>query len=79
MIRVIARKGGLVLQWPYEGVGDIGDGRLLPLGEGTFAVGEERIPRRVRFEGVTAGGMAVAVWMNGGRWYRSFDVGTPPA
>lgn len=73
LVQVVARKGELVLRWPYEGVGEVTDGRLLPLGDGTFAVGDEREPRRVRFEGETAGGMAVAIWLNGGRWFRSFE------
>ena len=54
-------------------VGEATDGRLRPLGDGTFAVGDARDPRRVRFEGQTAGGMAVAIWLNGGRWFRSFE------
>ena len=71
VLRVLARKGGLVLQWPYES-GDQGtDGRLLPLGDGWFAVGEKRDPRRMRFEGTTSGGNAVVAEFNGGRWYRT--------
>ncbi|MGH2539860.1 MAG: serine hydrolase domain-containing protein [Actinomycetota bacterium] len=71
--RVMARKGGLILQWPYES-GDQGTGgRLTPLDGGSFAVGAERDPRRVRFEGVTFGGKAPVAVYNGGRWYRSFE------
>jgi CubicO group peptidase (beta-lactamase class C family) len=73
VIRILARKGGLVLQWPYE----VGDGRtagrLIPLDDGSFAVGDERDPRRVRFEGMTFGGKAPVAVYNGGRWYRSFE------
>ena len=73
VLRVLARKGGLVLQWPYES-GDQGtDGRLLPLGDGTFVVGAERDPRRLRFEGVTAGGNAAVAVFNAGRWFRSSE------
>lgn len=71
VLRVLARKGGLVLQWPYES-GDQGpDGRLAPLDDCWFAVGEERDPRRLRFEGRTADDKAVVAEFNGGRWYRS--------
>jgi len=71
VLRVLARKGGLVLQWPYES-GDQGtDGRLLPLDDDWFAVGEERDPRRMRFEGTTSGENAVVAEFNGGRWYRT--------
>lgn len=73
LLRVIARKGRLALQWPYE-VGDEGTaGWLVPLDDGWFAVGEERDPRRLRFEGSTEGGTTVAVSYNGGRWFRSFE------
>lgn len=73
VLRVLARKGGLVLQWPYES-GDQGtDGRLVPLGGGWFAVGEQRDPRRMRFEGRTAGGLTAVAEFNGGRWYRTSE------
>jgi D-alanyl-D-alanine carboxypeptidase len=72
-LRVIARKGGLVLQWPNE-LGDGGnDGQAIPLDDGSFAVGSEREPRRLRFEGETSGGRAAVARYNGGRWYRSFE------
>jgi hypothetical protein len=72
VIRVVARKGSLVLQWPYE-VGDEGTaGRLIPMDDGWFAVGAERDPRRIRFLG-DADGKAVVAEYNGGRWYRSCE------
>ena len=71
VLRVLARKGGLVLQWPYES-GDQGtEGRLVPLDDDWFAVGEERDPRLIRFEGRTAEDKAVVAQFNGGRWYRT--------
>ena len=73
VLRVLARKGGLVLQWPYESSEQGADGWLLPLDDGTFAVGAERDPRRLRFEGTTAGGMAAIAEFNGGRWFRSAE------
>jgi D-alanyl-D-alanine carboxypeptidase len=73
LIRILSRKGALALQWPYE-VGDEGiAGLLVPLADGWFAVGQERDPRRLRFEGETEGGKSVAVLYNGGRWYRSSE------
>ena len=48
-------------------------GRWLPLDDGSFAVGAERDPRRVRFEGETYGGLTAVVRVNGGRWFRSFE------
>ncbi len=73
VLRVLARKGELVLQWPYES-GDQGTGgRLVSLGDGWFAVGDERDPRRLRFEGKTAGDKAVVAHFNGGRWYRTSE------
>ena len=72
LVRILARKGGLVLQWPYE-VGDEGTaGDLIPLDDGWFAVGSVRDPRRIRFLG-EADGLAVVAEYNGGRWYRSFE------
>ncbi|MBA3764844.1 MAG: hypothetical protein H0X05_04965, partial [Actinobacteria bacterium] len=71
VLRVLARKGGLVLQWPYDSGDQGAAGRLVPLGDGWFAVGEERDPRRLRFEGTTAQGKSVVAEFNGGRWYRS--------
>jgi CubicO group peptidase (beta-lactamase class C family) len=71
VLRVLARKGGLVLEWPYESGDQGADGWLVPLDDGWFAVGTERDPRRIRFEGATTGGLAVVAEFNGGRWYRS--------
>ena len=73
VIRVLARKGTLVLQWPYESPEQGSDTRLIPLADGSFAVGAERDPRRVRFEGVTEDGKAPVIVLNNGRWYRSFE------
>lgn len=73
VLRVMARKGGLVLQWPTGPGDEQNDGSLIPIGEGSFAVGAERDPCRIRFEG-DADGAAVAAVYNGGRWYRSFEV-----
>ena len=74
VLRVLARKGGLVLQWPYESTTDEGtDGRLVPLDGDWFAVGEERDPRRMRFEGTTVDDKAVVAHFNGGRWYRTSE------
>ena len=44
----------------------------MPLDDGSFAVGDPALPRRVRFEGDVRGMTAVTVF-NGGRWYRSFE------
>ena len=73
VIRVLARKGSLVLQWPYESPEQGSDTTLIPLADGSFAVGAERDPRRVRFEGVTEDGKAPVIVLNNGRWYRSFE------
>jgi len=71
-LRILARKGGLVLQWPYE-VGNGGTaGELIPLDEGWFAVGAVRDPRRIRFHG-DVDGKAIVAEYNGGRWFRSFE------
>ncbi|MDH5313705.1 MAG: serine hydrolase [Actinomycetota bacterium] len=73
VLRVLGRKGVLVLQWPYEGGDQGADGELVALGDGSFAVGAERDPRRIRFEGMTYGGKAAIAVFNGGRWFRSFE------
>ncbi|MGB7806868.1 MAG: serine hydrolase domain-containing protein, partial [Actinomycetota bacterium] len=73
VIRVLVRKGTLVLQWPFESPEQGSDTRLVPLADGSFAVGAERDPRRVRFEGMTEDGKAPAIVLNNGRWYRSFE------
>lgn len=74
VLRILARKGELVLQWPYEVAGAIDSRTLIPipLGDGWFAVGAERDPRRIRFLGDVDGNAVVAEY-NGGRWYRSFE------
>jgi CubicO group peptidase (beta-lactamase class C family) len=71
-LRILARKGGLVLQWPYEVGGGGTAGALIPLEGGWFAVGAVRDPRRIRFLG-DVDGKAVVAEYNGGRWYRSFE------
>jgi len=72
VFRILAQKGRLVQQWPH-GSGDEGaDAPLVALGDGSFAVGKERDPRRLRFLG-DAGGKAMVAEFNGGRWYRSFE------
>ncbi len=72
VLRILARNGKLVLQWPYE-VGNGGTvGELIPLDDGSFAVGAVRDPRRIRFSG-EADGKAIVAGYNGGRWYRSFE------
>jgi hypothetical protein len=69
VLRILLRKGRLVLQWPFETGDQGGDDELSPLGDGSFAVGEPWTPRRIRFEG-EADGMATVAVLNGGRWYR---------
>ena len=44
-----------MLDWPYDS-GDQGGGTLIPLDDGSFAVGAERDPSRVRFVGEATGG-----------------------
>ena len=72
VLRILARKGELVLQWPYEVAGAIDSRTLIPLRDGWFAVGAERDPRRIRFLG-DVDGKAVVAEYNGGRWYRSLE------
>ena len=67
-MRVFLRAGRLWLQWPVEGPEE----PLDPLDDGTFAVGERWVPRRVRFDEVVDGKATIARF-NGGRWYRSFE------
>jgi D-alanyl-D-alanine carboxypeptidase len=67
-LRVYARDGRLFATWPREGE----ELPLLPLEDGTFAMGEEWQPRRLRFD-VVMNGLAAVVWFNGGRWYRAAD------
>jgi D-alanyl-D-alanine carboxypeptidase len=71
VLRIVLRKGGLAILWPSD-TGDEEGGELTPLDDGSFAVGDPAIPRRVRFEGDVRGMTAVVV-CNGGRWYRSFE------
>jgi D-alanyl-D-alanine carboxypeptidase len=71
VLRIVLRKGELAIQWPTD-TGDEEGGDLLPLDIGTFAVGDQALPRRIRFEG-DVDGMTAVVIFNGGRWYRSFE------
>jgi CubicO group peptidase (beta-lactamase class C family) len=72
-LRVILRKGQLAIQWPSAATDDAGDEVLIPLEDGWFAAGALRDPRRVRFLGSGAGGLAVVAEFNGGFWFRSFE------
>jgi CubicO group peptidase (beta-lactamase class C family) len=72
-LRILARAGGLVLQWPIELPDHADEGRLIALPDGTFAVGSVRDPQRLRFEGVTGGEKTAVVHLGGGRWFRSFE------
>ncbi len=67
---VSLRKGVLSLQWPLDN--EDGSGDLLPLDDGSFAVGETWMPRRIRFERLVEGRTIMAVF-NAGRWHRSFE------
>jgi D-alanyl-D-alanine carboxypeptidase len=71
VLRITLRKGSLAIMWPTD-TGDEEGGELVPLDDGSFAVGEPRLPRRISFEGDVDGMTAVTVF-NGGRWYRSFE------
>ena len=62
---IFSRAGALWLLWPPDGI----ESPLSDLGDGTFAVGEEWQPQRLRFEDVVEGRPSIA-WYNGGRWYR---------
>ena len=62
---VFERGGGLFAMSPREGE----ELPLLPLDDGSFVMGEEWQPRRLRFEDVV-NGRAVTLWSNGHRWYR---------
>jgi CubicO group peptidase (beta-lactamase class C family) len=72
-LRVVLRKGQLAIQWPSAATDDAGDEALIPLEGGWFAAGAVRDPRRVRFLGTGAGGLAVVAEFNGGSWFRSFE------
>ena len=71
VLRIALRKGRLAIMYPTD-VADEEGGELVPLEDGSFAVGDPAIPRRVRFEGDVRGMTAVTV-VNGGRWFRSFE------
>jgi CubicO group peptidase (beta-lactamase class C family) len=71
VLRIVLRKGRLAILFPTD-VADGEGGELVPLEDGSFAVGDPALPRRVRFEGDVRGMTAVVV-CNGGRWYRSFE------
>jgi hypothetical protein len=73
VLRVFLRKGRLVLQWPSSAGDEEAETELTPLDDGWFAAGEPRDPRRVRFLGEGAGGLAVVAEFNGGSWFRSFE------
>jgi len=71
VVRIVLRKGRLAILWPTD-TSDEEGGELTPLDDGSFAVGDPALPRRIRFEGDVRGMTAVTV-VNGGRWYRSFE------
>ena len=71
VLRIVERRGRLTIIWPHDPTGEDG-GELVPLDDGSFAIGDPALPRRVRFEGDVRGQTAVTV-VNGGRWYRSFE------
>lgn len=72
LVRILARKGGLVLQWPYAVEDGSISSELILLDDGWFAVGAVRDPRRIRFLG-DMDGRAIVAEYNGGRWYRSYE------
>ena len=71
VLRVVLRKGRLAILYPTD-TSDEEGGELVPLDDGSFAIGDAALPRRVRFAGDVAGKTATTV-VNGGRWYRSFE------
>jgi D-alanyl-D-alanine carboxypeptidase len=71
VLRIVERRGGLIIIWPNDPSGEDG-GELVALDDGSFAIRDPALPRRVRFEGDLRGLTAVTV-VNGGRWYRSFE------
>jgi hypothetical protein len=71
VLRVVLRKGRLAILYPTDTADEEG-GELVPLDDGSFAIGDVALPRRVRFEGDVAGQTATTV-VNGGRWFRSFE------
>lgn len=64
------RKGVLTLEWPLDN--EDGAGELIPLEDGSFAVGETWMPKRIHFERMVDGRTIMAVF-NAGRWHRSFE------
>ena len=72
-LRIVIRKGRLVLRLPAAVTDDDGGGTLVPLGDDAFAVGSEDEPSRLRFIGAGAGGLAVIAELDGGSWFRSFE------
>jgi D-alanyl-D-alanine carboxypeptidase len=71
VLRVVLRKGRLAILYPTD-TSDEEGGELVPLADGSFAIGDAALPRRVRFEGDVAGHTATTI-VNGGRWFRSFE------
>jgi D-alanyl-D-alanine carboxypeptidase len=71
VLRVVLRKGRLAILYPTDTADEEG-GELVPLADGSFAIGDAALPRRVRFEGDVAGRTATTI-VNGGRWFRSFE------
>ena len=67
---VCLRKGVLVLEWPLDNENSVGE--LIPLADGSFAVGELWMPKRIRFDRMVEGKTIMAVF-NAGRWHRSFE------
>ena len=72
-LRVLVRRGRLVVTWPYTGSDEGADAVLIPLEDGWFAAGSLRDPRRIRFLGEGAGGRAVVAEYNGGQWFRAAE------
>ena len=64
------RKGVLTLEWPLDN--EDSSGELVALEDGSFAVGETWMPKRIRFERMVDGRTIMAVF-NAGRWHRSFE------
>jgi len=72
-MRVVLRKGQLAIEWPNAATDDAGEEVLVPIDGEWFAGGAVTDPRRVRFLGAGAGGLAVVAEYNGGSWFRSFE------
>jgi D-alanyl-D-alanine carboxypeptidase len=71
-LRVVLRRERLWLSFPVEASDEEGEDELVPLDDGSFAVGETSTPRRIRFDRVIDGLASVATF-NGGQWFRSFE------